>query len=166
MQDPHRHAIELAARRWRAALQCSACNVQSLQCVGCRPVLLAWRVVLHECVCCCSPRSSASNFDAVAASLIKLQLQAFAQQVEPRSRLGAYGCIRCRVVTDAFQVVVHVSSSHGFWPRGERQRDGAIVNYGDIKLDTPPPRRLFHQQIARRSLQNVLRAARARTRLS
>ena len=43
--------------------------------------------------------------------------------------------------------------------------DGAIVNYGDIKLvpcDTPPPRRLLHQQVARGSLQDVLRAARAR----
>ena len=39
------------------------------------------------------------------------------------------------------------------------EADGAIVNYCDIKLvlcDTPPPRRL-HQQIARGSLQNVLR---------
>ena len=43
--------------------------------------------------------------------------------------------------------------------------DGAIVNYGDIKLvpcDTPPPRRLLHQQVACGSLQDVLRAARAR----
>ena len=45
------------------------------------------------------------------------------------------------------------------------EADGAIVNYGDIKLvpcATPPPRRLSHQQVARGSLQNVLRAARAR----
>ena len=43
--------------------------------------------------------------------------------------------------------------------------DGAIVNYGDIKLvlcGTPPPRRLLHQQVACGSLQDVLRAARAR----
>jgi len=58
-------------------------------------------------------------------------------------------------------------ASHGFWPRGERRTaaDGAIVNYGDIKLvpcDTPPPRRLLHQQVACGSLQGVLRAARAR----
>jgi len=44
------------------------------------------------------------------------------------------------------------------------EADGAIVNYGDIKLvlgDAPPPRRLSHQQVASGSPQDVLRAARA-----
>ena len=45
------------------------------------------------------------------------------------------------------------------------EADGAIVSYGDIKLvpcDPPPPRRLSHQQVARGSPQDVLRATRAR----
>ena len=52
----------------------------------------------------------------------------------------------------------------GFGPAANGS-GGAIVNYGDIKLvpcDTPPPRRLLHQQVACGSLQDVLRAARAR----
>ena len=48
--------------------------------------------------------------------------------------------------------------------RGERRRGGRRHCNGDIKLvpcATPPPRRLSHEQIARGSPQDVLRAARA-----
>ena len=119
------------AASWRVDGVLLRCNAALAMCSACNALvagvsLLAWRVVLHECVCCCTPRSSASNFDAVAASLIKLQLQAFAQQVEPRSRLAAYGCIRCRVVTDAFQVVKPCFSLRtGFGPAANEMANGS-----------------------------------------
>ena len=81
--------------------------------------------------------------------------------------LRTYGRLRKRILL-----------RHGFFQHAGRGRlaspkpskllprvaDGAIVNCGDIKLvlgAAPPPRRLSHQQVARGSPQDVLRAARA-----
>ena len=107
-------------------MQRLACNVQSLQCVGCRPVLLAWRVVLHECVCCCAAEEQCEQFRCSCSVAYQASAAGFCQQVEPRSRLAANGCIRWRVVSDAFQVIKPCFSLRtGFGPAANEMANGS-----------------------------------------
>ena len=66
----------IVARRWRA--RCNA--ALGLQCavpaIPLQVVLLAWRVVLHECALLLQRRGSASDFRCCCSSLSALQLQA------------------------------------------------------------------------------------------
>ena len=58
-------------------------------------------------------------------AVLALQLQAFAQRGASAS-LAGYGCIRCRVVTDAFQVVKPCFSLRtGFGPAANEMANGS-----------------------------------------
>ena len=173
------------------ALQCSACNVQCLQCVGCR------RVSARLARCFAPMRLLLQRREAVRAVSMLLQLAVLSSAagcdkwsfclrlaIWMHPLEGRYGRIvssrffllrtgflqppRRAVMSQSLAIAAVTRPKrrgHEWCGRGQRVRrgdgvvangveaDGAIVNYGDIKLvlcDTPPPRRLLHQQVAAR----------------
>ena len=106
-------------------MQRLACNVQSLQCVGCRRVLLAWRAVARMRLAAATEeqceRLRCSCSVAVLASAAGLCPTGGAS-----ASLAGYSCIRRRVVTDAFQVVKPCFSLRtGFGPAANEMANGS-----------------------------------------
>ena len=147
-----RCAASLRVDGVRAAMRRLACNVQSLQCVGCS-VSCSPGALLHEC------DSLLQRRGAVRAFAMQLQLAVLASAAGlcptggASASLAAYGsAIRRRVVTTRLSCAHAFLASHGFWPGDEmangsgRRHCASATTIGDCyvvaSISSHPIRRL------------------------